>query len=63
MWGKAGGFPALGPVSGEPGKRSGVQKFGYVAGVLIGLGIAIVVLGTLAWMGAFVFNQLMTQVG
>jgi hypothetical protein len=44
-------------------KKSATQKLGYASALVIGIGIIIVCLGTLAWIGAFVFNHLLAQVG
>ena len=46
----------------DPGERSVAEKVGYVGGVLMVAGVVIVTLGTLAWLGAVVFNQLVAQV-
>jgi hypothetical protein len=46
-----------------PGKRPAAQVLGYASALLIGIALVIVILGTLAWIGALVFNQLLTQVG
>jgi hypothetical protein len=44
-------------------RKTAAQKLGTAAGILIGIGIVIVCLGTLAWIAALVFNQLLAQVG
>jgi hypothetical protein len=46
-----------------PRKKTAGQKLGAAAGILIGIGVVIVCLGTLAWIAALVFNQLLAQVG
>jgi hypothetical protein len=57
-------FDHLAAAFGSPKrKRSGTQKLGYAVGLILGIGIIIVCLGTLAWIGAFVFNHLLAQVG
>lgn len=54
----------LGAASGKPKRqRPATQKLGYAGGILVVFGLIVVMLGTLAWIGAFVFNQLITQVG
>lgn len=46
-----------------PRRRPLTQGLGYAGALLVGIGLIIVVLGALAWFGAFVFNQLLAQVG
>jgi hypothetical protein len=53
----------FGPGFGEPPEPSIARKIGRAGGILIGIGFILVILGTEAWIAAFVFNQLMTQVG